>query len=334
MRRRLDIAASIVVTPRLMFLDEPTTGLDPRSRNQVWDIVRALVGRRDDDPALHPVPGRGRPAGRPDRRHRPRPGHRRGHARPSSRPRSAAGTLHVRLLDADRRPDAAGGARARGRHGPSSRPTRRAVGVLLGRRPRGGTGVAELSRPGIGIADFSLGQPSLDEVFLALTGHPADEQAADDAEPTSRSSRHERRRLDRPSGAGRPPPSAAAISTTAAAAAGPGRLSHVLTFGWRGMLKVKHVPEQLLDVTRHAGDVHADVHLPVRRRDRRLDRAPTCDYTLPGLLVMSVLFTTVYSGRLAEHRPDQGRRRPVPVAADLAAGARCSARCSATVCGT
>jgi ABC-type Na+ transport system ATPase subunit NatA len=43
MRRRLDIAASIVVTPDLLFLDEPTTGLDPRSRNQVWDIVRALV---------------------------------------------------------------------------------------------------------------------------------------------------------------------------------------------------------------------------------------------------------------------------------------------------
>src|SRR5688572_10134294 len=38
MRRRLDIAASLVVTPRLMFLDEPTTGLDPRSRNQVWEI--------------------------------------------------------------------------------------------------------------------------------------------------------------------------------------------------------------------------------------------------------------------------------------------------------
>ena len=48
MRRRLDIAASIVVTPELLFLDEPTTGLDPRSRNQVWDIVRALrdAGRR------------------------------------------------------------------------------------------------------------------------------------------------------------------------------------------------------------------------------------------------------------------------------------------------
>ena len=45
MRRRIDIAASIVVTPELMFLDEPTTGLDPRSRNQVWDIVRALVAQ-------------------------------------------------------------------------------------------------------------------------------------------------------------------------------------------------------------------------------------------------------------------------------------------------
>ena len=45
MRRRLDLAASIVVTPELMFLDEPTTGLDPRSRNQVWDIIRALAGQ-------------------------------------------------------------------------------------------------------------------------------------------------------------------------------------------------------------------------------------------------------------------------------------------------
>ncbi|TDQ40715.1 ATP-binding cassette domain-containing protein [Aureibacillus halotolerans] len=43
MRRRIDIAASIVGTPDLLFLDEPTTGLDPRSRNQVWDIIRALA---------------------------------------------------------------------------------------------------------------------------------------------------------------------------------------------------------------------------------------------------------------------------------------------------
>jgi ABC-2 type transport system permease protein len=75
----------------------------------------------------------------------------------------------------------------------------------------------------------------------------------------------------------------------------PGRLSTALTFGWRGMLKVKHVPEQLVDVTitpvmfllmftylfggAIAGSTSAYL-----------------DYTLPGLLVMSVLFTTVYSG--------------------------------------
>src|SRR5215216_5700912 len=45
MRRRLDVAASIVVTPDLLFLDEPTSGLDPHSRNQVWEIVRTLVAR-------------------------------------------------------------------------------------------------------------------------------------------------------------------------------------------------------------------------------------------------------------------------------------------------
>ncbi len=43
MRRRLDIAASLVVRPELLFLDEPTTGLDPRSRNQVWDLVRQIA---------------------------------------------------------------------------------------------------------------------------------------------------------------------------------------------------------------------------------------------------------------------------------------------------
>ncbi|MFC0529416.1 ATP-binding cassette domain-containing protein [Phytohabitans kaempferiae] len=43
MRRRLDLAASLIRTPQVLFLDEPTTGLDPRSRNQLWDAVRELV---------------------------------------------------------------------------------------------------------------------------------------------------------------------------------------------------------------------------------------------------------------------------------------------------
>ncbi|HEY8472213.1 MAG TPA: ATP-binding cassette domain-containing protein [Natronosporangium sp.] len=45
MRRRLDLAASMILTPELLFLDEPTTGLDPRSRNQVWEFVRSLVAQ-------------------------------------------------------------------------------------------------------------------------------------------------------------------------------------------------------------------------------------------------------------------------------------------------
>jgi ABC-2 type transport system ATP-binding protein len=43
MRRRLDLAASLIAQPPLIFLDEPTTGLDPRTRNQMWDTIRDLV---------------------------------------------------------------------------------------------------------------------------------------------------------------------------------------------------------------------------------------------------------------------------------------------------
>ncbi|MEV6249237.1 ATP-binding cassette domain-containing protein [Streptomyces sp. NPDC051742] len=45
MRRRLDLAASLLVTPRVLFLDEPTTGLDPHSRNGIWDAVRELASQ-------------------------------------------------------------------------------------------------------------------------------------------------------------------------------------------------------------------------------------------------------------------------------------------------
>ncbi len=48
MRRRLDLGASLVGEPRLLLLDEPTTGLDPRSRNELWDVIRALVGGGTD----------------------------------------------------------------------------------------------------------------------------------------------------------------------------------------------------------------------------------------------------------------------------------------------
>ena len=73
MRRRLDLASSLLTQPRVLFLDEPTTGLDPRSRNEIWEIVRDL--RREGTTILldDAVPRGSRPACGRDRRHRPRP---------------------------------------------------------------------------------------------------------------------------------------------------------------------------------------------------------------------------------------------------------------------
>ena len=80
--------------PAVIFLDEPTTGLDPRSRQAMWEVIARARRRRRDGLPHHPVPRGGRPAGRPHRRDRRRPGGRRGHAgraqaagrRPAPRP--------------------------------------------------------------------------------------------------------------------------------------------------------------------------------------------------------------------------------------------------------
>jgi ABC-2 type transport system ATP-binding protein len=178
MRRRLDIAASIVVTPQLLFLDEPTTGLDPRSRTQVWEIARALVAggttillctqyleEADQLADGLAVIDRGRviAEGTP------------GQLKASV----GTGALHVRLADADRRPAAAALLeRAVGAVTLESDPAALAV---AGTEPaRAAAGLVELDRAGIAVAHFSLDQPSLDEVFLALTGRPADDEPAPD----------------------------------------------------------------------------------------------------------------------------------------------------------
>ena len=175
MRRRLDIAASIVVTPQVMFLDEPTTGLDPRSRNQVWDIIRALAAEGTTillctqylDEADQLADGiavidRGRVIAE---------------GTPSQLKASVgSGALHIRILDPEQRPEAE---RLLARELPTvhldADPA--ALSAPCADGSRGAQAVAELSRAGIRIASFSLGQPSLDEVFLALTGHRAEEEA-------------------------------------------------------------------------------------------------------------------------------------------------------------
>jgi daunorubicin/doxorubicin transport system ATP-binding protein len=176
MRRRLDIAASIVVTPRLMFLDEPTTGLDPRSRNQVWEIARALqaggttillctqyLEEADQLAEGIAVIDRGRviAEGTP------------GQLKASV----GTGGLKVRLLASERRPEAAAILeRAVGPVALAADPA--ALSVSCADPALAAEGVSAVSRAGIGIAEFALGQPSLDEVFLALTGHLADEPDA------------------------------------------------------------------------------------------------------------------------------------------------------------
>ena len=179
MRRRIDIAASILNTPDLLFLDEPTTGLDPRSRNQVWAIVRAVVAygttvllttqyldEADQLAGRIAVVDHGRviAEGTP------------GELKASI----GSGSVHIRLRDPEQRPQAEQVLRASlgvpvqlaadpaaltarvGEHGTDLEAGTQAARAL-----------GELAAAGIVVDDFSLGQPSLDEVFLALTDHPA-----------------------------------------------------------------------------------------------------------------------------------------------------------------
>jgi ABC-2 type transport system ATP-binding protein len=171
MRRRLDLAASIVVTPDLLFLDEPTAGLDPRSRTQVWDIVRAVVA--DGTTVLLTTQYLDEADQLADRIAVVDHGRVIAEGTPGQLKASVgSGTLHLRLGDPGQRPDA-------------ERVLSETLGVAVQRASdpaalssrvadpdRVVHALAALSRAGVAVTDFTLGQPSLDEVFLALTGHP------------------------------------------------------------------------------------------------------------------------------------------------------------------
>jgi ABC-2 type transport system ATP-binding protein len=162
-----------VVTPDLLFLDEPTAGLDPSSRNQVWDIVRAMVAKgttvflttqhleeADQLADRIAVIDQGKIIAEGTS----------GELKSSV----GSGALHVRLRNPEQRPEAE---RLLSVHLNvpvilESDPTELSVRISNMERVSGA--LSELSRLEIPVISFSYGKPSLDEVFLTLTGHKAE----------------------------------------------------------------------------------------------------------------------------------------------------------------
>jgi ABC-2 type transport system ATP-binding protein len=172
MRRRLDIAASLVVRPELIFLDEPTTGLDPRSRNQVWDIVRELVAdgttvllttqyldeadqlaRRIAVIDHGKVIAKGTPT---ELKHSVGTRVLRVHLRDEKQKAGAKDVISL-IVNSEISDD--------------TDPFQ--ISLQVESTMQASHIISALSNAGLDVAGFSLGQPSLDEVFLALTGEPA-----------------------------------------------------------------------------------------------------------------------------------------------------------------
>ncbi len=182
MRRRLDLAASLVGRPRFLYLDEPTTGLDPRSRLELWEMIRTLVAGgttvllttqyldeadRLADEIVVIDHGRVIAAGTPQQL-KTRVG---GHilqAQPADRADlEATERILAEFADGD------DGAYTDGH----------LVRVTIADRSALGRVVRRLDEAGIQVDDLSLRSASLDEVFLAITGHFAEEKDEVDESP-------------------------------------------------------------------------------------------------------------------------------------------------------
>jgi ABC-2 type transport system ATP-binding protein len=178
MRRRIDIAASLVTRPEILFLDEPTTGLDPRSRNQVWDLVRQIAAdgttvllttqyleEADRLAERMAVIDHGRviAEGTSHELKSSIGGNALRFQLANPAQRSEAQTLVTNLLGDGVLPN--------------TDPT--ALSIKVPDASRAAEVLSALSRAKIELTDFSLGSPSLDDVFFALTGRPPEEQAAE-----------------------------------------------------------------------------------------------------------------------------------------------------------
>jgi ABC-2 type transport system ATP-binding protein len=177
MRRRLDLGASLVARPRLLLLDEPTTGLDPRSRLELWDVIRSLVTNGTDvllttqylDEADHLASqiaiidhGRVIASGTPRELKR----------------LAGRNVVEVHVRDSSALDRVATILMAIG-EGPATIdvPTRTVSVALSADTERVFAALRPLDDTGIAIDEVSVRQPTLDEAFLALTGAPKEDVA-------------------------------------------------------------------------------------------------------------------------------------------------------------
>jgi len=173
MRRRLDLAASLITKPALIFLDEPTTGLDPRNRSQMWDTIRELVAEGstillttqylDEADAL---------AGRVaviDR------GRKVAEGTPSQlKTQIGTSSLRVQMAEGADTPDALAIAAELTRVTPIVSPTGSGFSVTLSDANQAADVLIALRNHQLDITSATVEQPSLDEVFFALTGHTSE----------------------------------------------------------------------------------------------------------------------------------------------------------------
>jgi oleandomycin transport system ATP-binding protein len=175
MRRRLDLAASLVGRPDVIYLDEPTTGLDPAKREDMWGVVRSLVD--DGSTVLLTTQYLEEADALADEISVIDHGRVIAHGTPAELKRIAGQqTIAVRPLDPARLDDVAAILRGVAGHEPES-PSRGALTVPVETDAAFTEAVRRLDAAGIGVVELALRLPSLDEVFFTLTGHRSGDEA-------------------------------------------------------------------------------------------------------------------------------------------------------------